>query len=195
MTIPPIRHPGRSSLAVVLLLGALAAGCTANDPAPSVGAAPRGSVAFDSIDGLPPGHFDKLVQDMAWEAESRQLAVVSREGPAQYRVRGYASATVAGKRTTIAWVWDVYDAAQNRAVRLAGEAQGRPGLRGWSAADDPTLQRIAHDGMTQLADFLGGRMTPPPAEPEPAAPESGPAVAALESPVPAAAFAAADAGR
>jgi len=160
-----------------VLFAALAAGCTVNAPGPSLvgNPVPRGTVAFESIDGLPEGQFRRLVQTLALEAETRQLAVVSRAERAQYRVRGYAAASIRGRRTTITWIWDVYDAEQQRTVRIGGEERGGAGQRGWAAADDATLDRIARDGMAQLAGFLGSPTgNPPPA----AVPDSpGPAVA------------------
>jgi hypothetical protein len=170
-----------------LLLGALAAGCTVKGPSPMLaGAAPRGTVAFESIDGLPEGQFHRLVQSLAQEAEARQLAVVSRAETAQYRVRGYAAAHIRGKRTTISWVWDIYDAERQRTLRISGEERGG-GQRGWAAADDATLDRIAKDGMAQLAGFLGSPGASPPPVPVPA--HGGPMVALADptQPVPGAA--------
>ena len=83
--------------------------------------------------------------------------MVSRNGPATYRVRGYVSALVEGDKTTFAWVWDVYDTNRQRALRLTGEepapATGRP-RDAWSAADDEVLRRIARNGMERIAGFL-----------------------------------------
>jgi hypothetical protein len=63
---------------------------------------PRGAtVAFDSLDGLPPGQFQRLVKNLNDEAQSRRLTVISREQPSAYRVRGYLAATVAKNQTTI----------------------------------------------------------------------------------------------
>ena len=82
---------------------------------------PRGaSVAFDSIDGLPPAQFQTLVRDLNDEAQTRRLAVVSRENPSAYRVRGYLAAEVAKDKTTVSWVWDVFDRGQHRALRITG---------------------------------------------------------------------------
>lgn len=162
-----------------VLLGALASGCTVNAPGPSLvsNPAPRGTVAFESIDGLPEeGQFRRLVQSLTLEAEARQLAVVSRADRAQYRVRGYAAASIRGKRTTISWVWDVYDAEQQRTLRISGEERGSR-QRGWAAADDATLDRIARDGMGQLAGFLGSPAGSPPPAP---VPDNGPAIAQAE---------------
>jgi hypothetical protein len=169
------------AVAGIVMLGALAAGCTANGPAPTlISAAPRGTVAFESIDGLPEGQFRKLVQSLSQEAEWRQLAVVSRAENAQYRVRGYAAASIRGKRTTISWVWDVYDADRQRTTRIYGEERSSTAHRGWAVADDAMIDRIAKDGMTQLAGFLGSPGGNPPPATVPAAPTSGPAVAAAD---------------
>src|SRR5215472_8666058 len=106
-------------LAVAAMLGLC--GCAASPQAPAA-SAHGPTVAFDSIDGPPETIFRQLVQDLSDEALTRQMAVVSREAPAQYRVRGYLAALVGKKRTTvIAWVWDVYDANQQRALRISGE--------------------------------------------------------------------------
>ena len=75
------------------------AGCNP-DSGPNVAAVDtRGAtVAFDSIDGLPQGQFHTLVQDLNSEAQTRRLAIASREQPSAYRVRGYLAATVGPRR-------------------------------------------------------------------------------------------------
>jgi hypothetical protein len=109
--------------------------------------------------------------------------VVSRESPAQYRIRGYVAAHVQGKRTTISWVWDIYDGDRRRTMRLAGEEAGPPGRTAWSAADDQVIGRIARDGMTRLAAFLSAPPAPDPAPP-----------ATPDDPAPNVAFAPSDSG-
>ena len=132
------------------------AACNQTNPSGVFAAQPRGAtVAFESIDGPPPGQFQKLVQNLNEEAQSRRLAVISRESPSVYRVRGTLAAKVAKDQTTISWVWDVFDAGQRRALRISGEETAKSRLRvGWSAADDAMLQRIARSSMDQLAAFL-----------------------------------------
>jgi len=167
------------ALLTALSLAALAAGCTTGGPETTGSvAAPRGAtVAFESIDGLPEGQFRKLVQELEREAEVRNLAVVSRTVPSQYRVRGYASAQIRGAQTTIAWLWDVYDSTYERVLRISGEEQGR-GTRGWAAADDRTLARIAQTAMDRLSPLLLGgapaAVPQSPATPAPAAPPVAP---------------------
>jgi hypothetical protein len=168
--------------AAALCLCAAACSTAPQGAMASAAPVPHGpTVAFESIDGPPSTIFNRLVQDLGEEASARQVAVVSREGPAQYRVRGYLAAVVQGKRrnTIITWVWDIYDADQQRALRISGEVPaGGSGGGTWAAADDGVVRRIATSSMDQLAAFLAAPPTPP--APAPAAPPSaaGPNVAA-----------------
>jgi hypothetical protein len=170
--------------ALIGLIGLTAAGCTTDmrstGSLPSPAATVGPTVAFESIDGPPPGVFQKLVQNIESEAGARQLAVVSREGPAQYRVRGYLSAQVERRQVTIAWVWDVYDSDKRRAVRITGEEKaGQAGRDAWTAADDRALRAIARAGTVQLAAFFANPGREPPV-PGPA--EGGVTVAAIGGP-------------
>jgi hypothetical protein len=166
-------------LAAALGLGV--AGCsTAPQQAPAAYASARGpTIAFESIDGPPESIFRKYVQNISDEANARQMAIVSREAPAQFRVRGYLATLVEKRRgTVVSWVWDVYDIDQRRAVRLTGEEKTSGAGRGtWAAADDSLLRRIAKSGMDQLAAFLAA----PGAPNAPDVPASGgPSVAAAD---------------
>jgi hypothetical protein len=171
-------------LLAAALLGMCVAGCdTTGQPMAPFAGTPAGTVAFQRIDGLPEPQFRKLVQNLSDEASTRRIAVVSREGSAQYRVRGYAAAQIRGKHTVIAWVWDVYDANQQRVTRLGGEEEADNHQRDWGAADDQVLRRIAHEGLDQLASFLVAppdRVQAPPALPAqpPAAPAASTVMAA-----------------
>ncbi len=143
-----------------VILAALAALlCTAcnpqNRPEAANGAMRGATVAFDSIDGPPPGQFETLVEYLNDEAQTRHMAVLSREGEAAYRVRGYIAVSVADKRTTVAWVWDVFDRSEHRALRIRGEDTSKGAQRdAWAAADDHVLRQIARLSMEQLAAFL-----------------------------------------
>ncbi len=177
---------GLGKLIVSLALCLMAAGCAsigqALAPSGLAASAPGGDVgiAFESIDGLPRDMSQKLVHDLDEEAAALRVAVVPPGGEAAYRVRGYLAAHARGATTSIAWAWDVYDAQLQRAFRLSGEEAAGPSAghgaarkgseaRGWSAADDAVLRRIARTGMQQLVDFLAS--APAPAAPvAPAAP-------------------------
>jgi len=142
---------------VALVLCALTlAACNPEGSPGALSGQPRGAtVAFESIDGLPRGQFDELVNALNSEAQSRRLAVMSRESPSAYRVRGYLASSVADRQTTISWVWDVFDNDGRRVLRISGEeaAKGRH-RHAWDVADDGMLQRIAHRSMDELAVFL-----------------------------------------
>jgi hypothetical protein len=139
------------------------------------------TVAFESIDGPPPQVFDRMVSVLDSESKLRNLAIVSREGQAAYRVRSYLSAEVVNGKTMIAWVWDVYDGDRQRALRLSGEeAGGSAGRDPWGAADDLVLRKIAQAGLSGLSSMISGAPDSPAPAPEPGG--RGPAVASAEPP-------------
>jgi hypothetical protein len=141
------------------------------------------TITFESVDGPPPQVFDRLVGILDSETKLRSLAIVSRDAPAAYRVRSYLSAQVVHGRTVIAWVWDVYDRDQQRAMRLSGEEPaGKSGRDPWAAADDLVLRKIAQAGLSGLTSMVNGGPadTPQPA-PVPAG-KRGPAVASNDMP-------------
>jgi hypothetical protein len=188
------RTISRATIAAALLvvacgLGGCAGGGAASDSfaMASSGGGSGQTVAFESIDGPPPQVFDRMVGVLDSESKLRNLAIVSREGQASYRVRGYLAAEVNHGRTTIAWVWDVYDSNQQRALRLSGEEPaGKAGRDAWAAADDLVLRRIAQAGFSGLTAMVNG--TAPPDAPPAAAPVPGlrgPAVASAEQAPPA----------
>jgi hypothetical protein len=147
------------------------------------------TITFESIDGPPPQVFDRMVNVLESESKLRSLSIVSRESPAAYRVRSYLAAEVSHGRTVIAWVWDVYDRNQQRALRLSGEEPAnKPGRDPWTAADDLVLRKVAQAGLSGLSSMING-MAPvdaPPATPAPEpAGKGGPAVASAETAWPA----------
>jgi hypothetical protein len=184
----------RAMIAAALLAAASALGGCAGNGTTGSSATGSGSyamastgsgptVAFESIDGPPPQVFDRMVGVLDSESKLRNLSIVSREGGAAYRVRSYLSAQVVRGKTVIAWVWDVYDNNQQRALRLSGEeAAGKAGRDAWAAADDLVLRKIAQAGLSGLSGMINGT---PDAAPAPAPERRGPAVASVEGAVPA----------
>ena len=142
------------------------------------------TVTFESIDGPPPQVFDRMVGVLDSESKLRNLSIVSREGGASYRVRSYLSAQVVRGKTVIAWVWDVYDNNQQRALRLSGtEPAGKAGRDAWAAADDLVLRKIAQAGLSGLSGMINGAPDAP--QPAPAPSLRGSAVASVEPTAPA----------
>ena len=145
----------------------------------SAGSGP--TVAFESIDGPPPQVFDRMVGVLDSESKLRNLSIVSREGTASYRVRSYLAAEVSHGRTMIAWVWDVYDRNQQRALRLSGEEPaGKAGRDAWAAADDLVLRKIAQAGLSGLSAMINGTAPADAPRRTPAPGKRGPAVASAE---------------
>jgi hypothetical protein len=173
----------RAAAAVFLLATAgTLAGCAGNGGAASSAFAMAGeppTITFESVDGPPPQIFDRMVSVLDGESKLRSLAIVSREAPAAYRIRSYLSAQVVRGHTMIAWVWDIYDRDQQRALRLSGEEPaGKPGRDPWGTADDLVLRKIAQAGLSGLSSMLNGMPQRAPGYP---APTDGTAVALQSS--------------
>ena len=190
-----LKAASRAAIAAMLLAACALGGCASTAGGPASGAFAMASggaatVAFESIDGPPPAVFDRMVGVLDTESKLRNLAIVSRENAATYRVRSYLSAQVVRGRTMIAWVWDVYDGSQQRALRLSGEEPaGKPGRDAWAAADDMVLRKIAQAGLSGLSSMINGAPADAPA-PAPAPGKRGSAVASVEPVDQALAFAA-----
>jgi hypothetical protein len=179
------RTAPRAAIAMMLLamtsgLGGCAGGGAVNGSFAMASNESGPTVAFESIDGPPPQIFDRMVNVLDSESKLRNLAIVSREAPATYRVRSYLAAQVShGGRTTIAWVWDVYDRDQQRALRLGGEEPaGKAGRDAWTAADDLVLRKIAQAGLSGLSAMING--TAPAGAPTPAPGGRDPEVASAD---------------
>ena len=176
----------------LLLIGCGLGGCAGGGGASasfamaSAGSGP--TVTFESIDGPPPQVFERMVNVLDSESKLRSLAIVPRESQAAYRVRSYLAAEVNHGRTVIAWVWDVYDQNQQRALRLSGEEPaGKSGRDAWAAADDLVLRKIAQAGLSGLSGMINGTAPadPPPAPAPAPAGKRGPAVASAQPASPA----------
>jgi hypothetical protein len=150
------RERDRLAVVVMLLLATLSAGCSTNNTSPtSSGGASAATIAFEAIEGPPPELSQKLAQAFAEQARARQAIIVSREGLPHYRIHGQFTARSERGRTTIAWVWDVYDAQKRRALHITGEEIAVPvGRDPWASLDDPTIGRIAQGGVDPLVTFL-----------------------------------------
>ncbi|WP_248310320.1 hypothetical protein [Bosea sp. 117] len=175
------------------------AGCQTgggNSPTAKAGMSAGGSpaIAFESIDGPPQPVFHKLVANLTTEADQRNLRVVSREGEASYRVRGYLAATTVEGQSMVDYAWDVFDRDKVRVLRVAGTEPVGKAADIWARCDDAMIQRIASQSLDEIVARLDGK--PVPSRPAPAAPAAspsepsdvpvgdGPAVASAPSDIP-----------
>ena len=88
--------PARIAAAALLVtmasgLGGCAGGGAGNGAFAMAAAGPGATISFESIDGPPPQIFDRMVNVLDSESKLRSLSIVSREAPANYRVRSYLS--------------------------------------------------------------------------------------------------------
>src|SRR5580692_5118063 len=166
-------------------LGGCAGGGAVGGSFAMASAASSPTVTFESIDGPPPQVFDRMVGVLESESKLRNLSIVSRDGAASYRVRSYLAAEVNRGRTVIAWVWDVYDQNQQRALRLSGEEPaGKSGRDPWTAADDLVLRKIAQAGLSGLSSMVNGTAPADAPQPAPAPTLRGSVVASADRPSP-----------
>jgi hypothetical protein len=153
-----LRSLGLSGAACVLLL--VLSGC--NDGPVSFAAttgqrvsAPGTALAFFTLDGMPQQLSPKLTSALAGSAAARDMQLVASGPGVRYQLRGYLSAFTTDKgQTEVAWVWDVFDSARQRAQRIAGSEVLSGGGDPWSRVDDALLSRVAERSMNEIAQFL-----------------------------------------
>ena len=110
------------------------------------------TVAFELVDGPPPQVFDRLVRVLDRESQARSFDRVARSRRPPTVCAAIFPPRSGAARRTIAWVWDVYDRDQQRALRLSGEEPaGKAGRDAWTAADDQMMRRIAQAGLSGLS--------------------------------------------
>jgi hypothetical protein len=172
--LEPLSGRFLSAIAIVLTVAGCAGVGSGVQPVAQMRSGP---VVFDSVEGVPPEVFHRFVRLLNEEAAARQIAVTTRGNEAGYRIRGYL-ALDAG-RSALDWAWDVYDADQQRVLRLSGEEPADAVTRrAWSAANDQLLRRIAQASLQQLAAFMASDRAAPGTAPAPE--RNAPAVALLD---------------
>ncbi|MFZ5690371.1 MAG: hypothetical protein ACOY5F_03870 [Pseudomonadota bacterium] len=139
----------------IIALALSSAACTTTGGA-SLPSRQHSTVAFDRVDGLPPAVFDRYVRKLSDEAEAKRVPVVTREGFAPYRIKGYVSLWTTRKRdATLSWVWEVFDSEGQRVLRISGdEKAGKAGRDAWQTVSDEVLARAARSGMEQLSEYF-----------------------------------------
>lgn len=121
-------------------------------------------IAFESIEGAPAPVQAALVDELATAATSRKVDIATTDAAARYRVRGYLSTEITGNgETTVAFVWDVFDAEKRRAKRVTGTSPiGGSSTDPWAGLDKAALSRLAAASMDEIAGFLAEAKTEAP---------------------------------
>ena len=118
------------------------------------GVSPHGaSLAFASLDGPPEAVSARFREQFDKAAQSRDVAL-SKPEAAQYRLRGYLTASPTQGGTRLAYVLDVYDRQGRRVQRLTDEAGLKPDANPWDALDEKSLAALADRGAEDVAAFL-----------------------------------------
>jgi hypothetical protein len=120
--------------------------------------APGIPVAVETIEGAPDAIQAKVQEQVVTEASARRIDLVAGGADPRYRLRGYVSASSTDDgNTTLALVWDVYDASKRRAQRVSTStiAKGQAGDP-WSLIGPSQIALAASDSMNEIAAFLAG---------------------------------------
>lgn len=128
-------------------------------------------IAFESIEGAPPEVRTALAGELVSAASARRVELVGNGAAARYRLRGYLTAEPsADGGTTLAFVWDVFDAQARRAQRVTGSAPITAASKKypWDGLDKEALARLAARSMDEIASFLSAGVTATSVAPEPA---------------------------
>ena len=121
------------------------------------GIAARTRLRFDPIVGATVDVATPLTERLAQRARARGIRLAGNTDPSTTHVlKGYFSTLTEGGRTTVIYVWDVYDPSGNRLHRINGQQKAPAGGgEGWAAVTPATMQAIADSTIDQLASWLG----------------------------------------
>ena len=119
--------------------------------------AARTRLRFDPIVGATVDVATPLTERLAQRARARGIRLAGNTDPSTTHVlKGYFSTLTEGGRTTVIYVWDVYDPSGNRLHRINGQQKAPAGGgEGWAAVSPATMQAIADSTIDQLASWLG----------------------------------------
>ena len=136
-------------------MGAPRAKAEASRPGGAPLVSPHGaSLALVSIEGPPEEIRARFQKQLASAAQSRDVALIESERQADYRLRGFLTASPAQGGTRLAYVLDVYDAKGRRVQRLMSEAGVAVAADPWQAVDERSSRIFAERGADDLAAFL-----------------------------------------
>lgn len=118
---------------------------------------PAGPIAFEPITGLPDSRAAELAAALGQRAVGNDLIVVSKGDPKlRYRVKGYFAAESSAERTTVSYIWDVFDKDNQRVHRFDGitYAPSSGASDPWGAVTPEAIDSIANATTSELSRFL-----------------------------------------
>ena len=111
-------------------------------------------VALASLSGVPEPLEDRMKDALAAQAGERNIAL-AQPAKAAYLIRGYVTTYPAATGTTVAAVYDVFDANKKRAQRLEDDIIVKSdGADPWSGFNAAAMDSLAARSADDLAAFL-----------------------------------------
>lgn len=117
----------------------------------------RGQIRFMPVIGAPVNAVTPLSRQLAVEARTRGLAILSASDPGgDHVLKGYFSADNFSGQTTVFYVWDILDPAGTRLTRIQGQ-EVFPGGSGdpWASVPANVMERIASRTMADYTAWRG----------------------------------------
>ena len=165
-------YVGLATTALTLVLTGFLAGCVESGasppqaqtppsqamqaPARRDGVSPRGaSVALASLSGVSQPVTDRIKRAFTQEASDREITLADGKA-ANYLVRGYVNAYSTEAGTAVTIVFDIFNAAKQRAQRIVEDALLVQGAAAdpWSVIDTAAISNLAAKSAEDLAAFL-----------------------------------------
>ena len=109
--------------------------------------------------GAPSGAVQAMNRTIAARSSQRGIGLVPPGATgANYDMKGYFSAITESGKTTVIFVWDVFDASGNRLHRIQGQ-ESAPGSSpdGWSSVSSRVMETIGTRTVDEFASWLESR--------------------------------------
>lgn len=113
-------------------------------------------VSLAPVIGAPSGAVSAMSKRLAQRSAERGIAVVAPGAPgAAYDMKGYFSAITESGKTTVIYVWDIFDTRGNRLHRIQGQ-ESAPGTSpdGWSSVSSRMMEAIGARTVDEFAAWL-----------------------------------------
>ena len=114
------------------------------------------TIRIDPVVGAPANAVQAMSQRIASRSDERGIGLVPPGSPgATHDMKGYFSAITESGRTTVIFVWDVFDTSGNRLHRIQGrETSAGTGPDGWSSVSPGMMESIGIRTVDELAQWL-----------------------------------------
>ncbi|MEM9207261.1 MAG: hypothetical protein AAGA88_13115 [Pseudomonadota bacterium] len=126
-----------------------------------------GSLRVTALIGPPESVQSRILGAIANQSAAEDMPIsIGTDSPAEFSITGYLTATTVGRRTQLAYVWDVFDQTNDRVHRVSGELTvERASDVPWDALDTDADNRVASAAVNGIKAWADARQ---PSDPSPA---------------------------